>query len=69
MHIDQEESLYNKYVNGEDWLRLTPRNPEYPVKTIRGSDLDQCHIYGEIVYIYSEIKSFSKNQKQFRSYS
>lgn len=54
MYIDQEESLYNKYVNGEDWLRLTPRNPEYPVKTIRGSDLDQCHIYGEIVYLFRD---------------
>ena len=43
-----------EYVNGEDWLRLTPRNPEYPVKTIRGSDLDQCHIYCEIVYLFRD---------------
>ncbi len=43
-----------EYVNGEDWLRLIPRNPEYPVKTISGSDLDQCHIYGEVVYLFRD---------------
>ncbi len=35
-----------EYVEGEDWLKLIPINPEYPPKTIEGSDLEQCHILG-----------------------
>ncbi|WP_438848354.1 LexA family protein [Anaerocaecibacter muris] len=43
-----------EYIQGEDWMRLIPRNPEYPVKTIRDSDLDQCRIYGEVVYLFRD---------------
>lgn len=35
-----------EYVEGEDWMKLIPVNPEYPPKTIEGSDLEQCHILG-----------------------
>lgn len=47
-----------EYIQGEDWIRLIPRNPEYPVKTIRGSDLDQCRIYGEVVYLFRDKINF-----------
>ena len=43
-----------EYIQGEDWMRLIPRNPEYPVKTIQGSDLAQCRIYGEVVYLFRD---------------
>lgn len=35
-----------EYVEGEDWLKLIPINPEYPPKTITGSDLEDCRILG-----------------------
>lgn len=35
-----------EYVEGEDWMKLVPINPEYPPKTIRGADLEQCHVIG-----------------------
>lgn len=35
-----------EYVEGEDWMKLIPVNPEYPPKTIEGSDLEQCHVLG-----------------------
>ena len=35
-----------EYVEGEDWLKLIPLNPEYPPRTIRGADLEQCSIIG-----------------------
>lgn len=35
-----------EYVEGEDWIKLVPINPEYPPKTIEGSDLEQCHVLG-----------------------
>lgn len=35
-----------EYVEGEDWMKLIPVNPEYPPKTIEGSDLEQCRVLG-----------------------
>lgn len=35
-----------EYVNGEDWLKLIPINPEYKPKTIEGIDLEQCRVLG-----------------------
>lgn len=35
-----------EYVNGEDWLRLVPINPEYQPKKIEGADLEQCRVIG-----------------------
>lgn len=35
-----------EYVEGENWMKLIPVNPEYPPKTIEGSDLEQCHVLG-----------------------
>ena len=35
-----------EYVEGEDWLRLIPFNPEYAPKKISGADLEQCRIIG-----------------------
>ena len=35
-----------EYVDGEDWVKLIPINPEYPPKTIRNEDLEQCHVLG-----------------------
>ncbi len=52
MYIDQEESLYNKYINGGDWLHLIPRNPEYKTKRIEGADLEQCRILGKVIYLF-----------------
>lgn len=35
-----------EYVEGEDWLRLIPFNPEYAPKKISGADLEQCRVIG-----------------------
>lgn len=35
-----------EYVDGENWLRLIPLNPNYPPKAITGVDLEQCRIIG-----------------------
>lgn len=35
-----------EYVNGENWLRLIPINPEYKPKTIEGAELEECRILG-----------------------
>ena len=35
-----------EYVDGEDWVKLIPSNPEYTPKTIRNEDLEQCHVLG-----------------------
>ena len=58
--FDEEDATLKKveYVNGEDWMRLIPRNPEYPTKVIKGADLDQCRIYGEVVYKFSDNVNF-----------
>lgn len=35
-----------EYVDGEDWVKLIPINPEYTPKIIRNEDLEQCHVLG-----------------------
>lgn len=45
-----------RYVPGEDWLELIPRNPEYETKRIEGSDLEDCHVIGKVLcLIYREV--------------
>ena len=34
------------YVNGEDWLRMVPINPQYPPKRVEGAELEQCKVLG-----------------------
>lgn len=54
--FDDEQATVKKveYVKGENWIRLVPRNPEYPVVTIKDSDLLLCRIYGEVVYLFRD---------------
>lgn len=35
-----------EFVDGEDWMRLVPVNPEYKPKLIENSDLEQCRVLG-----------------------
>ena len=35
-----------EYVNGEDWLKMIPVNPQYPPKKIEGIDLENCKVLG-----------------------
>lgn len=44
-----------RYVQGEDWLELIPRNPEFPVKRIEGADLEQCRVLGKVIYLFRKI--------------
>jgi repressor LexA len=44
-----------KYVQGEDWLELIPFNPEYPVKRIEGSDLEQCRVLGKVMKLIRDV--------------
>lgn len=50
--FDTENATLKKveYVKGQDWLKLIPLNPDFPIKEIKGSDLELCHVYGEVVY-------------------
>lgn len=52
---DGEDATLKKveYVQGENWMKLIPLNPEYPTKTIYNGDLELCHVYGEVVYTFS----------------
>lgn len=43
-----------EYIQGENWMRLVPRNPNFPTVTITGSDLETCRVYGEVVYLFRE---------------
>ena len=36
-----------RYKNGENWVELIPRNPEYSTKRIENEDLEQCRVLGE----------------------
>lgn len=38
-----------EYETGKNWVRLVPRNPEYKTKTIKGCDLEMCHVLGKVV--------------------
>lgn len=42
------------YKIGEDWMELVPLNPEYEVKKIIGTDLEQCRVYGKVVYLFRD---------------
>lgn len=49
--FDTENATLKKveYVKGENWMKLIPLNPDFPVKEIKGTDLGFCHVYGEVV--------------------
>jgi len=54
---DSEEATIKqvRYVLGEDWFELIPRNPEYPIKRIEGADLEQCRVLGKVIYLFRKI--------------
>lgn len=35
-----------EFVDGEDWLRMVPINPNHPPKRIEGAELERCRILG-----------------------
>lgn len=35
-----------EYVNGEDWLKLVPINPNYPPIKIENANLEECRVLG-----------------------
>lgn len=45
-----------EYVQGEDWLRLVPINPEYQPKLIEGPDLELCRVIGIPKLLIREIE-------------
>ena len=45
-----------EYVIGEEWMKLIPLNPEYPPRTIEGTDLEECEIIGVPWLLIREIK-------------
>ena len=44
-----------EYVMGEDWLRLVPLNPQFPPITIKGEDLEHCHVHGIAKMVIREV--------------
>lgn len=44
-----------RYVNGEDWVELIPKNPEYPTKRIENADLELCRVLGKVIYLFRKI--------------
>ena len=45
-----------EYVDGENWMKLIPLNPQYPPRMIEGEDLEQCEVLGIPRLIVREIK-------------
>ena len=45
-----------EYVNGEDWLKMIPVNPQYPPKRIEGSELEECRVLGIPKLLIREIE-------------
>ena len=35
-----------EYVNGEDWMKLSPINPQYPPMVVRDEKLEHCRVLG-----------------------
>jgi repressor LexA len=44
-----------EYVNGEDWLKMIPVNPQYPPKRIESSELEECRVLGIPKLLIKEI--------------
>lgn len=44
-----------EYVMGEDWMKLSPINPNYPPITIRDEQLEHCRVLGIPKYLVREI--------------
>lgn len=44
-----------EYVDGEDWMRMIPVNPQYKPKTIEGAALEECRILGAPRLVIREI--------------
>lgn len=44
-----------EYVDGEDWMRMVPVNPQYKPKTIEGAALEECRILGAPRLVIREI--------------
>lgn len=57
VRYDGESATLKKveYVDGEDWMKLLPLNPEYPPRMITGSDLEQCAVIGVPKLVIREI--------------
>ena len=45
-----------EYVNGEDWMKMIPLNPNYPPRTIENADLERCRVIGVPILLIREIK-------------
>ncbi len=44
-----------EYVDGEDWMRMVPVNPQYKPKIIEGAALEECRILGVPRLVIREI--------------
>lgn len=56
LYNDESATLKKiEYVQGEEWLRMLPVNPEYMPKTIEGEALEHCRILGVPVLLIREI--------------
>lgn len=58
IRYDGENATLKKveFVDGEDWMKLLPLNPEYPPRTITGADLEQCSVIGIPRLVIREIE-------------
>lgn len=47
MYDDDKATLKRvEYVNGEDWMKLSPINPQYPPMIVRDEKLEHCRVLG-----------------------
>lgn len=44
-----------RYINGQDWIDLIPTNPEYETKHIKGADLENCRILGQVIKLIRDL--------------
>lgn len=56
MYDDDKATLKRvEYADGEDWMKLSPVNPNYPPITVRDEMLEHCRVLGIPKYLVREI--------------
>ena len=43
------------FANSGNWIDLVPINPEYEIKRIEGSDLEQCRVLGKVIKLIRDL--------------
>lgn len=53
--LDGDEGLVKKFEYGNGYVNLISINPEYPVKTYKGNEIERIRIVGKVIGIYKKL--------------